>query len=77
MGEDLFPEAGQESPCALAALPPEFSPAMLRLEGQRLGLPAETMHEEELARAVLQAMRTSARPPRPGNGPQLHGGRDG
>lgn len=68
-GESNTPEAGQEESCALATLPPEFSPAMLRLEGQRLGLPAETMHEEELARAILQAMRARAQQTGPGNGP--------
>ena len=44
-------------------LPPEFSPAMLRFEGQRLGLPVDTMNKETLVRAVAQAMRTQTRPP--------------
>ena len=44
-------------------LPPEFSPSMLRFEGQRLGLPVDNMNEEALVRAVAQAMRTQTRPP--------------
>lgn len=46
-----------------ALLPPEFSPGMLRFEGQRLGLPVDSMNEEALVRAVAQAMRAQARPP--------------
>jgi hypothetical protein len=76
-GETLFPQAGQGASCALAALPPEFSPAMLRLEGRRLGLPVEAMHEEELARAVLRAMRAGARRASPAAAHNLRGGQDG
>jgi hypothetical protein len=46
-----------------ALLPPEFSPYMLRFEGQRLGLPVDSMNEDALIRAVAQAMRTQTRPP--------------
>ena len=46
-----------------ALLPPEFSSSMLRLEGQRLGLPVDSMNEDALIRAVAQAMRAQARPP--------------
>ncbi|WP_291439898.1 apoptosis regulator Bcl-2 [Desulfovibrio sp.] len=58
--EDSFSAAAADGPRALQALPPEFSSAMLRMEGQRLGLPAEAMEEEELARAVLRAMHAGA-----------------
>lgn len=37
-------------------LPPEFSPSVLRAEGQRLGLNVDTLSDEDLAFAVLQAM---------------------
>lgn len=50
-------------PCHGESLPPEFSPSMLRFEGQRLGLPVDKMNEEALVRAVAQAMRTQTRPP--------------
>jgi len=46
-----------------ALLPPEFSSSMLRFEGQRLGLPVDSMSEDALIRAVAQAMRAQARPP--------------
>ena len=46
-----------------ALLPPEFSHGMLRFEGQRLGLPVDSMNEDALIRAVAQAMRTQTRPP--------------
>lgn len=58
--EDIFPAAGHEAPPTLTTLPPEFSSAMLHMEGQRLGLPVETMEEEDLARAVLRAMYAGA-----------------
>ncbi|MDD4702653.1 MAG: hypothetical protein PHI96_10580 [Desulfovibrio sp.] len=57
-------------------LPPEFSPAMLRFEGQRLGLPVDTMNNETLARAVAQAMRMQTRSPVETETPQ-RGGFDG
>ena len=46
-----------------ALLPPEFSPYMLRFDGQRLGLPVDSMNEDALIRAVAQAMRTQTRHP--------------
>ena len=54
-----------------ALLPPEFSLSMLRFEGQRLGLPVDTMSEEALIRAVAQALHTQARPPVEMETPQL------
>lgn len=45
-----------------ALLPPEFSLSMLRFEGQRLGLPVDSMNEQALVRAVLQAMRAQTPP---------------
>ena len=45
-----------------ALLPPEFSSIMLRFEGQRLGLPVDSMNEQALVRAVLQAMRAQTPP---------------
>lgn len=57
--ESMALTSGDELP---GLLPPEFSPAMLRLEGQRLGLPVDTMDKEALVRAVAQAMRAPGRP---------------
>ena len=58
--EDSFLAADPEALPALMTLPPEFSSAMLHMEGQRLGLPVEAMEEEDLARAVLRAMYAGA-----------------
>ena len=57
-----------------ALLPPEFSPGMLRFEGQRLGLPVDSMNEDALILAVAQAMRAQARPPVETETPQSCGG---
>lgn len=66
----FFPPASDEKPDADAftyekgtLLPPEFSPGLLRLEGQRLGLPVDTMSEEALSQAVAQVMRAQTRSP--------------
>lgn len=42
------------------ALPPEFTPALLRAEAGRLGLDAERLTPGELAAAVLKAMYARA-----------------
>ena len=69
LGENTSADALASSDEAL--LPPEFSPGMLRFEGQRLGLPVDTMSEEALIRAVAQALHTQARPPVEMETPQL------
>ena len=69
LGENTSADALASSDEAL--LPPEFSPGMLRFEGQRLGLPVDTMSEEALIRAVAQALHTQARPPVEMKTPQL------
>lgn len=47
------------------ALPPDFTPAFLRLEAERLGLDAR-MPESELVRAVLAEMNAIRPPDSPG-----------
>ena len=42
------------------ALPPEFTPALLRAEAGRLGLDAERLTPDELAAAVMRAMYARA-----------------
>ena len=37
-------------------LPPEFSPAMLRAQARQLGLDPDTMSEDKIALAVIEAM---------------------
>lgn len=37
-------------------LPPEFSPAMLRAQARQLGLDPDTMSEDKIAIAVIEAM---------------------
>lgn len=37
-------------------LPPEFSPAMLKAQAGQLGLDPDSMSEEEIALAVIEAM---------------------
>ena len=44
-------------------LPPDLTPALLRLEGRRLGLPVDRMSEEALVNAVALAMRAGTRAP--------------
>lgn len=43
-----------------AALPPEFSPALLRAEAVRLGLDPDRIGGEELASAIMHAMYARA-----------------
>ena len=43
-----------------SALPPEFSPAMLRAEAERLGLDPDRIGAGELASAVMRAMYARA-----------------
>ena len=42
------------------SLPPEFSPAMLRAEAERLGLDPDRIGAGELASAVMRAMYARA-----------------
>ena len=37
-------------------LPPEFSPAMLRAQARQLGLDPDSMSEDKIALAVIEAM---------------------
>lgn len=58
----LSPEGGTQCggmPGGLA-LPPEFTPALLRAEAGRLGLDAERLTPDELAAAVMRAMYARA-----------------
>lgn len=43
-----------------AALPPDFSPALLRAEAERLGLDPDRIGAGELASAVMRAMYARA-----------------
>ncbi len=58
--------AGAENrrPAPTWTLPPEFSPALLRAEGARLGLDVDRLSEDELAAEVLAAL--AAPPSEPG-----------
>ena len=48
-------EPGSEEDAA--ALPPEFTPSLLRAEAARLGLDVDALTGNELAAAVMRAMR--------------------
>ena len=51
--------APRESPSSYAdALPPDFSPALLRLEASRLGYDPDRLSAEELEKIVKRALQT-------------------
>ena len=58
-------------------LPPDFTPALLRLEGLRLGLPVDRMSKEALVYAVARALRAGTRAPAATETPQAQGGCNG
>lgn len=50
-------EPGPAGNDADVALPPEFTPSLLRAEAVRLGLDVDALTGKELASAVMRAMR--------------------
>ncbi len=47
----------EPGPAGNVALPPEFTPSLLRAEAVRLGLDVDALTGKELASAVMRAMR--------------------
>ncbi len=54
---DETPEMNEQPPLeSLRELPSDFSPALLKMQARVLGLNVETMTDEEVAKAVLEAL---------------------